>query len=42
MINQEQLVEIQVLYRQGYSIRRIARELNISRNTVRHYLRTKA
>lgn len=42
MINQEQLVEIQVLYRQGYSIRRIARELNISRNTVRYYLRTKA
>ncbi len=35
-------MEIQVLYRQGYSIRRIARELNISRNTVRHYLRTKA
>ena len=35
-------MEIQVLHRQGYSIRRIARELNISRNTVRHYLRTKA
>ena len=40
MINQEQLVEIHVLHRQGHSIRRIARELGISRNTVRHYLRT--
>lgn len=34
-------MEIQVLHRQGYSIRRIAKELGISRNTVRHYLRTK-
>lgn len=34
-------MEIQVLHRQGYSIRRIARELGLSRNTVRHYLRTK-
>ena len=41
MINQEQLVGIQVLHRQGYSIRRIAKELGISRNTVRHYLREK-
>lgn len=34
-------MEIQVLHRQGYSIRRIAKELGISRNTVRHYLRGK-
>lgn len=39
MLTQETLVEIHVLHRQGLSIRRIARELNISRNTVRRYLR---
>ncbi|WP_158296112.1 helix-turn-helix domain-containing protein, partial [Vibrio thalassae] len=35
MINQEQLVEIHVLHQQGQSIRRIARDLGVSRNTVR-------
>ncbi|WP_158296145.1 helix-turn-helix domain-containing protein, partial [Vibrio thalassae] len=37
MINQEQLVEIHVLHQQGQSIRRIARDLGVSRNTVRTY-----
>lgn len=32
-------MEIHVLHRQGMSIRAIARELNVSRNTVRRYLR---
>lgn len=34
-------MEIQALHRQGYSIRRIAKEPGVSRNTVRHYLRGK-
>ena len=41
MINQEQIVEIHVLHQQGCSIRRIAKDLGISRNTVRTYLRDK-
>ncbi|HAT8507160.1 TPA: IS21 family transposase [Vibrio vulnificus] len=41
MINQEQLVDIHVLHQQGFSIRRIAKQLGISRNTVRTYLRNK-
>lgn len=39
MLTQEKLVEIHVLHRQGMSIRGIAKELNVSRNTVRRYLR---
>ncbi len=39
MLTQELVVEIHVLHRQGMSIRRIAEKLNISRNTVRRYLR---
>jgi transposase len=39
MITQERLVEIHVLHRQGKGIRAIAKELNVSRNTVRRYLR---
>lgn len=39
MLTQEKLVEIHVLHRQGLSIRGIARELHVSRNTVRRYLR---
>ena len=42
MITQEILVEIHVLYRQGQSIRAIAKSLNLSRNTVRRYLREPA
>lgn len=39
MLTQETLVDIHVLHRQGNSIRAIAKELGISRNTVRRYLR---
>jgi transposase len=39
MLTQEKAVEIRILARQGKSIRAIARELGISRNTVRRYLR---
>src|SRR5690554_7443469 len=39
MLTQEALVEIHVLHRQGESIRAIAQKLNLSRNTVRRYLR---
>lgn len=39
MLGQEGYVEIQVMYRQGKSIRAISRELGVSRNTVRKYLR---
>lgn len=40
MINKEAWVDIKSLYRQGYSIRGIARELGLSRKTVRRYLRS--
>jgi len=39
MLTQEQAVEIQVLRRQGRSIRQIAQETGLSRNTVRGYVR---
>jgi transposase len=39
MLVAEEAVEIRVLRRQGKSIRKIARLLNLSRNTVRRYLR---
>jgi len=38
MITTEELMKIKILYKQGYSQRGIARELGISRNTVRRYL----
>jgi transposase len=42
MLTQEELVEIHVLHRQGMSIRGLAKELKISRNTARRYLRDMA
>lgn len=39
MLTQETLVDIHVLHRQGNSIRAIAKALDLSRNTVRRYLR---
>jgi transposase len=39
MLVAEEVVEIRVLRRQGKSIREIARMLDVSRNTVRRYLR---
>ncbi len=41
MLVAEEAVEIRVLRRQGKSIREIARMLDVSRNTVRRYLRGK-
>ena len=40
MLVAEEAVEIRVLRRQGRSIREIARTLEVSRNTVRRYLRS--
>ena len=40
MLVAEEAVEIRVLKRQGKSIREIARLLDLSRNTVRRYLRS--
>ena len=40
MLVAEEAVEIRVLRRQGKSIREIARMLDVSRNTVRRYLRS--
>ena len=39
MVGLEAGLEIRVLHRQGKSIREIAREMGVSRNTVRRYLR---
>lgn len=38
MITQEESMTIQIMYKQGYSKKRIARELGISINTVRKYI----
>jgi transposase len=40
MLGQEGYVEIHVMHRQGMSIKAIGRELGVSRNTVRRYLRS--
>lgn len=42
MLTKEAIMEIKILARQGLSIRAIGRELGISRNTVRKYLRGEA
>ena len=39
MITEERCMEIQILHRQGKSIREICRLTGLSRNTVRKYLR---
>jgi transposase len=39
MLTQEEVVEVRVLARQGKGVREIARDLGVSRNTVRRYLR---
>jgi transposase len=39
MLTKEGIMEIAVLFRQGRSIRDIAREVGVSRNTVRRYVR---
>ena len=41
MLGQEGYVEIHVMHRQGMSIKAISRELGVSRNTVRRYLRSR-
>jgi transposase len=40
MLGQEGYVEIKVMFRQGMSIKAIGRELGVSRNTVRRYLKS--
>lgn len=42
MLTKEAVMEIKILSRRGMSIRAIAKELKISRNTVRKYLRGEA
>jgi len=42
MITTEELMNIKILYKQGYSQRAIAKELNISCNTVRRHLNSDA
>ncbi|MBW2510156.1 MAG: IS21 family transposase [Deltaproteobacteria bacterium] len=42
MLKEDEVMEIRILSRRGMSVRRIARELGISRNTVRKYLRGNA
>jgi transposase len=38
MLTQESFVEILILHRQGMGIKAIARQLGVSRNTIRKYL----
>lgn len=40
MITKEGCMEIKILHRQGLSIRDIGRQMGVSRNTVRKYLRS--
>ena len=42
MLTGEMTLEIRILHRQGLSIRAIARQLRVSRETVRKYLRAPA
>jgi len=40
MVKKEGVMEIKILHRQGVSVREIARQMGVSRNTVRKYLRS--
>lgn len=40
MLRMEHVMEIQILHKQGLSIRKIAKQLGVSRNTVRKHLKT--
>jgi transposase len=42
MLNEEVVLEMRIMARQGIGVRAIARELGVSRNTVRRYLRDSA
>jgi transposase len=42
MLTEESIMEIKIMSRRGMSVRAIAGELGISRNTVRKYLRGEA
>ncbi len=42
MVTFETVMEIKILHKQGMSSRAIARELGISRNTVKRYLRAQS
>lgn len=42
MVTFETVMEIKILHKQGMSSRAIARELGISRNTVKRYLQAKS
>ncbi len=42
MLSCEEGMEIRILHRQGHSIREIARQLGVSRNTVRRHLKGEA
>jgi len=39
MLIMEQVMKVKILYSQGWSIRRIAKELGVSRNTVKKYIK---
>ncbi|WP_146699385.1 helix-turn-helix domain-containing protein, partial [Shigella flexneri] len=42
MVTFETVMEIKILHKQGMSSRTIARELGLSRNTVKRYLQAKS
>ena len=39
MLNNEEYMQVKILFKQGKSIREISRVMKISRNTVRRYLK---
>jgi len=40
MLNLLLIMEIEILFKRGWSIRKIARQMNLSRNTIKKYLKT--